>query len=385
LTANPLTLTLVLLSFSAQSARGADQPRPTPRKIIHIDMDAFYAAVEQRDFPEFRNRPVVVGGAPNSRGVVATCSYEARPFGIRSAMPASRAHRLCPHAVFVRPRFEVYRRVSQQILEILREFTDCVEPLSLDEAYLDVSASPLFQGSATLIAREIKRRITETTELTASAGISYNKFLAKIASDLEKPDGLCLILPGQAEAFIEGLPIGRFHGIGRATEAKMHELGIATGRDLKRCSLEFLSLHFGKAGEHYYRIARGIDERPVNPNRPRKSLGAEITFQTDLSEKAEMLESLVGLTGEVFDKLVAKRLEASGLTIKVKYADFELVTRSKTLGQPFRSAEGLVPHVAELLDKTEAGQRKVRLLGVSFSALREAEETPSGHQLDLFS
>jgi len=264
-------------------------PRPgILRKIIHIDMDAFYAAVEQRDFPELRGKPVVVGGAPDSRGVVATCSYEARVFGIRSAMPASQAYRLCPEAVFVRPRFEAYRAVSAEIRAIFQEFTERVEAISLDEAYLDVTASPLLQGSATRIAQAIKQRIMESTRLTASAGVSYNKFLAKIASDRDKPDGLCLILPEQGREIIAGLPIGGFHGIGKATEAKMKALGIHCGRDLECLSIATLVQQFGKVGEHYYRIARGIDERPVIPNRPRKSWGAETTFPVDLSDKAEM-------------------------------------------------------------------------------------------------
>lgn len=353
------------------------------RKIIHIDMDAFYAAVEQRDFPELRGKPVVVGGAPNSRGVVATCSYEARVFGIRSAMPASQAYRLCSEAVFQRPRFEVYRAVSSEIRAIFLEFTDRVEAVSLDEAYLDVTASPFFRGSATRMAQEIKRRIRDSTHLTASAGVSYNKFLAKIASDRNKPDGLCLIPPDQGRAVIAELPIGAFHGIGRATEAKMRELGIHCGLDLEQLPLATLTQHFGKAGEHYYRIARGIDERPVVSNRPRKSWGAETTFPVDLTDKAEMREHLAQLADGVLKKLDRHGLRACGVTIKVKYDDFELVTRARTLGSPFRDTGEVIPHLAELLDRTEAGLRKVRLLGVSFSALENAQP-PSTGQLDLF-
>ena len=353
------------------------------RKIIHIDMDAFYAAVEQRDFPELRGKPVIVGGAPSSRGVVATCSYEARVFGIRSAMPASQAYRLCPDAVFLRPRFEAYRAVSAEIHAIFHEFTDLVEAVSLDEAYMDVTDSQIQQGSATLMAKEIKRRIRESTQLTASAGVSYNKFLAKLASDRNKPDGLCLILPEQGKEIIAELPIGHFHGIGKATEAKMKALGVHCGSDLGRISLESLIQHFGKAGEHYYRIARGIDERQVNPNRPRKSWGAETTFQVDLSDKDEMLEHLVRQAGGVLQKLTQKGFQAYGVTVKVKYDNFELVTRARTLGRLIGEPKDVSRHLAELLDRTEAGERKVRLLGVSFSVAGKTNSAKDG-QLDLF-
>jgi len=353
------------------------------RKIIHIDMDAFYAAVEQRDFPELRGKPVVVGGAPDSRGVVATCSYEARVFGIRSAMPASHAYRLCPDAVFLRPRFEAYRAVSTEIHAIFHEFTDLVEAVSLDEAYLDVTDSQMQQGSATLMAKEIKRRIREATQLTASAGVSYNKFLAKLASDRNKPDGLCLILPEQGKEIIAELPIGNFHGIGKATEAKMKALGVHCGNDLGRISLESLIQHFGKAGEHYYRIARGIDERLVNPNRPRKSWGAETTFQVDLSDKTEMLQHLAKLAEGVLPKLAKHGLQTYGLTVKVKYDNFELVTRARTVNLPLRKLQDVSPHLSELLDRTDAGERKVRLLGVSFSVAERLQSTTAG-QLDLF-
>jgi len=367
------------------SVNGSNQvpPAQRPRKIIHIDMDAFYAAVEQRDFPELRGKPVVVGGAPNSRGVVATCSYEARAFGIRSAMSAAKAYRLCSKAVFLRPRFEVYRAVSTDIRAIFQDVTDQVEAISLDEAYLDVTASSLFQGSATRMAEEIKRRIRELTHLTASAGVSYNKFLAKIASDRHKPDGLCLIPPEQGRTVIAELPIGAFHGIGKATEAKMLALGIHCGRDLERLPLATLTQQFGKAGAYYYRIARGIDERPVIPNRPRKSWGAETTFPADLSDKTEMREHLAKLAEGVLKKLARHGLQASALTVKVKYDDFEQVTRARTLGRPICETRDVLPHLAELLDRTEAGSRKVRLLGVSFSILENAQRPVTG-QLDLF-
>jgi DNA polymerase-4 len=358
-------------------------PPPSLRKIIHVDMDAFYAAVEQRDCPELRGRPVVVGGDPHSRGVVATCSYEARAFGIRSAMPAALAYRLCPDAVFLRPRFEVYRAVSAEIRAILLEFTDRVEAVSLDEAYLDVTHCPLFQNSATRIAQAIKGRIAAATGLTASAGVSYTKFLAKLASDRHKPDGLCLITPDQGPAVIAELPIGAFHGIGRATAAKMQALGIHTGHDLAQVPLATLQHHFGKAGTHYYRITHGIDERPVQPDRPRQSWGAETTFPVDLADKAEMRRHLATLAEGVLQKLARHQLAASTLTVKVKYADFTQVTRARTRERPFRDLPEVRPHLADLLDRTEAGGRTVRLLGVSFSGLAAAAAL-GARQLELF-
>ena len=363
----------------------ADAPEPASlRKIIHVDMDAFYAAVEQRDFPEYRGRPLVVGGSPDSRGVVATCDYAARAYGIRSAMPAAHAYRLCPQALFVRPRFDAYREASRQIRAILLEFTELVEPVSLDEAYLDVTGSLACQGSATRIAKEIKRRIRAATELTASAGVSYNKFLAKLASDLDKPDGLCLITPEQGPEFVKTLDIGRFHGVGHATEAKMRALGIADGAALRAWALEDLTRHFGKAGRHYHQIARGLDERPVTPARPRKSLGAEETFAADLADKAEMLARLESITQAVFAKLARQRLAAHSLTVKVRYADFTLVTRAKTLPRPFQGQAEAAAQLPGLLDKTEAGRRKVRLLGVAFSGLAPAGRADSARQDDLF-
>jgi DNA polymerase-4 len=353
------------------------------RKIIHVDMDAFYASVEQRDFPEYRGKPIIVGGSPDSRGVVATCSYEARKFGVRSAMPAGYARKLCPDAIFVKPRFDLYREISTEIREVFLEFTEMVEAISLDEAYLDVSASNSSQGSATLMAREIKRLIFERTGLTSSAGVSYNKFLAKIASDRQKPDGLCIILPNEAMAIIEAMPIGTFHGIGPATEQKMQRLGIWNGADLGRKSQDFLTEHFGKAGRHYYLISRGIDERPVNPNRIRKSWGAEITFQSDLNGKGEMLQHLEDLAGKILLKMSARKMVASTVTLKVKYADFEMITRSLTLNHKILEITDVQPYFPELLDKTEAGSREVRLLGVSFSNLDGVGRLPV-RQLDIF-
>jgi DNA polymerase-4 len=353
------------------------------RKIIHIDMDAFYAAVEQRDRPELRGKPVIVGGQPNSRGVVATCSYEARAFGVRSAMPSSQAMRLCPGAICVPPRFEVYRAVSSEIRDIFLDLTDVVEGISLDEAYLDVTTSSACQGSATLMAKEIKQQIRDVTGLTASAGVSYNKFLAKIASDRDKPDGLCCILPREAADILRTMPVGRFHGIGPATERKLMGLSVETGADLERLSLETLSQHFGKAGEYYYRIVRGQDDRPVNPNRARKSYGAETTFETDLLDTEIMLEHLIGLTERVLAKMTTRKECGCTLTLKVKYADFEQVTRSRTLAFPFLQTADVAPHLIALLRRTEAGERKVRLLGVSFSSLGGLSVRTRG-QLDLF-
>ena len=257
--------------------------RQIVRKIIHIDMDAFYAAIEQRDFPQYKDKPVVVGGNPNSRGVVATCSYEARKYGIHSAMPSYRAYRLCPQAVFVRPRFVAYKEASEKIKEIFYQYTSLVEPLSLDEAYLDVTNSTKCSGSATLIAKEIKRKIFEKIQLTASAGVSYNKFLAKIASDFQKPDGLTVVLPQEGEEFVKKLKIRQFHGVGKVTEKKMHQLGIYTGADLKKLNLEELKQHFGKFSEYLYKVARAIDNRPVKILWQRKSIGKETTFSKDIS------------------------------------------------------------------------------------------------------
>lgn len=345
------------------------------RKIIHIDMDAFFASVEQRDDPDLRGRPVIVGGTPDKRGVVAACSYEARKFGIHSAMSSARAYRLCPSAIFLRPRFDVYREVSQRIMNILRAFTELVEPLSLDEAYLDVTGSMQCRGSAVLMAKEIKKRIQEETALTASAGVSYNKFLAKIASDMDKPDGLYVIAPGEGEAFVEQLPIGRFHGIGRATEARMKALDIHTGADLKRLSREYLAHHFGKAGHYYYNIARAVDGRPVVNSRERKSIGSETTLLEDLDDVAAMLDILVSLAGKVMDDMQKRSLTARTVTVKIKYDNFQQITRSYSVPDSFRDFDEIKAVLPELLQKTEAGRRKVRLLGVSVSNLRETKAT----------
>jgi DNA polymerase-4 len=354
----------------------------TQRKIIHIDMDAFFASVEQRDNPDLRGKPVIVGGKPNSRGVVAACSYEARKFGIHSAMPCAQAKRLCQNAVFAPLRFEAYREASAKIHQVFKEFTDKIEPLSLDEAYLDVSESNLCDGSATKMAAQIKQRILEETQLTASAGVSYNKFLAKVASDMDKPDGIYVIRPEQGEAFVATLPVGKFYGVGKVTEKKMKTLGIHTGADLRLRSVSMLQTHFGKAASYYYHIARGIDERRVISHRQRKSIGAETTFENDLTDTAEMLEQLKRLAERIGDNLASKQLQAKTLTIKVKYHDFHQVTRSKTVDGVISSYQDIEKWLSYLLAKTEAKTRSVRLLGVSVSSL-VSEGSANMQQLDL--
>ncbi|MCW8934151.1 MAG: DNA polymerase IV [Gammaproteobacteria bacterium] len=354
------------------------------RKIIHIDMDAFFAAVEQRDFPELRGQAVVVGGRPDSRGVVATCSYEARKFGIHSAMPTSRAYQLCPHAKFVSPRFSAYRQASEEIHKVFKQYTDIVEPLSLDEAYLDVSETDYFNGSATLIASEIRSDIYNAIQLTASAGIAYNKFLAKLASDQNKPDGQFVIRPGEAEVYLKSLPIGRFYGVGKVTESKMQASGIKTGGDLKNKTLVELQRLFGNSAEYYYNISRGIDHRPVSSNYVRKSLGSETTFQNDISDTDQMLKHLADLLHEVLKSLLNRKLLAYTITIKVKYADFTQVTRSYTSDTVIsvdNKARQLIP---VLLAKTDVNKRPVRLLGVSFSNLTSSDNVSDSGQMLLF-
>lgn len=341
-----------------------------PRKIIHIDMDAFYASVEERDNPELKGRPVIVGGLPNSRGVVATANYEARRYGVHSAMSAAQAYRLCPFAEYLRPRFEVYRETSRQVMEILHRFSDCVEPLSLDEAYLDVSGNMDYQGSATLIARAIKDAIIKELCLTASAGVSYNKFLAKIASGLNKPDGLAVIRPKDGPDFVRNLPVGQFHGIGKATEAKMKKLGIHQGADLLNWSQNALVLHFGKAGYWYALLAKGEDPRPVRHHRQRQSLGHEITFAHDITDMETILEELMRQIDKIMVKLAVRNWLAHTVTIKIKYGDFEQAIRSKTFRQALNQKH-IRSTIRELLQKTKVGNRPVRLVGVTVSGLEE--------------
>ncbi|HQT47364.1 MAG: DNA polymerase IV [Acidocella sp. 20-63-7] len=357
-------------------------PCAPPRKIIHIDMDAFYASVEQRDAPGLRGKPVAVGYA-RSRGVVAAASYEARKFGVYSAMPSVTAQRKCPGLVFVPPRFDVYKAVSQQIRDIFAQYTALIEPLSLDEAYLDVTENFPGLASATQIAEEIRVKIRAATCLTASAGISYNKFLAKLASDHRKPDGLFVITPKMGAAFVETLPIKKFHGVGPATAAKMNRLGIATGLDLRTKPLPFLQQHFGKSGFYYYSIARGIDERPVRADRVRKSIGAENTFLNDLVSFEAAREAMRPILEKVWRHCEKTATHGRTVTLKVKYADFQQITRSRTTASPLTSRAAFEQCAYALLDPVFLGNRGIRLLGVSLSSLEDDTAPGINPQLDL--
>lgn len=351
------------------------------RKIIHIDMDAFYASVEQRDYPELQGKPVAVGGS-SMRGVVASASYEARRYGVHSAMPSVTAKRLCPGLIFVKSRFDVYREVSGQIRAIFQEYTDWVEPLSLDEAYLDVTEPKKGPQSATLIARAIRERIAEETGLTASAGISFNKFLAKVASDINKPNGMKVIPPEEALAFLEGLEIKAFHGIGKVTAEKMRRMGIFRGKDLKRYSEIELVQRFGKVGRHYYRIVRADDQRPVNPNRIRKSIGAERTYRDNISANKAMQEKLAYLCEVVFRYMSKSDNYGRTVTLKAKMPDFKILTRSRTFASELRSLEGLTEVAYELLEDNRQDIPQVRLLGISVSNLTK-EQGADGIQLEF--
>ena len=341
-------------------------------------MDAFYASVEQRDRPELKGKPVIVGGDPQSRGVVAACSYEARKFGIHSAMASSTAYKLCPDAVFIRSRFDAYRAVSSQIREIFCEYTDLVEPLSLDEAFLDVTENYMGMPSATLIAQEIKKKIYKRTgKLTASAGVSFNKFIAKVASDINKPDGITVITPDMADEFIDRLPIRKFFGVGKVTEEKMLSFGIKTGSDLKKFKKEKLIQLFGKSGSYFFNIAHGMDDRPVEPNRIRKSIGKETTLSEDIDDTDQMLEILENITVRLENSLIKREAKGRRVTLKIKYFDFQSITRSVTIDEPADSAAVIMKYVQALLSKTEAGEKKVRLLGISISNF-DGQETNSG-------
>ena len=347
------------------------------RKVIHIDMDAFFAAVEQRDNPRYRGKPIIVGGPPDSRGVVATCSYEARKFGVHSAMPSSKARRLCPQGIFVTPRFEAYSTASKQVHAIFREHAELVEPLSLDEAFLDVTNSPHQRGSATLIATAIRRRIADELQLTASAGISYNKLVAKIATSVNKPNGQFTLTPQQAPVWLQRLPVGSFHGIGRATEAKLKLLGVRTGADLLKLSLEQLTERFGRAGEYYFNAARGVDHSPVTPTRERKSISTETTFPSDLKRTEPMVEHLARMARKLCEYLNRKGLHATNITVKAKYPSFQNATRATTLKQPFNTPDAVLPHLAPLLAKTDAATRGVRLLGLRFGSFTTPGAEPA--------
>ena len=351
-------------------------PDPAPRKIIHIDMDAFFASVEQRDNPELRDKPVAVGSA-SARGVVAAASYEARAFGVRSAMPSVTAKRKCPQLIFVPHRFEVYKVVSQQIRAIFARYTPLIEPLSLDEAYLDVTDNLKGEPSATRIAREIRTAIRAETGLTASAGVSYNKFLAKLASDHRKPDGLFVITPDMGPAFIETLPVGKFHGIGPATTARMNRLGIHTGRDLRERDLAFLMTMLGKAGRFYYWMARGIDGRPVLPNRIRKSIGVETTFPEDLTRFEALRDELLPIVGKVWQHCEITNTSGRTITLKVRYADFQRITRSRTVPAAIACQAELECIGLDLLAQLMPLAKGIRLLGITLSSL-SAQDEPAG-------
>lgn len=358
------------------------------RKIIHIDMDAFYASVEQRDNPDYQGKPIAVGGSPTGRGVVATASYEARKFGVRSAMSSRKAMQLCPHIIFVYPRFEAYKSVSRSIREIFHRYTDIIEPLSLDEAFLDVTEDKLKIGSALEIARQIKKAIKDELNLTASAGISTNKFVAKIASDINKPDGITFIGPSKIETFINNLPVEKFFGVGKVTAKKMKGMQIFTGADLKKLSEVELVKHFGKTGYFYYKIVRGIDEREVQTHRETKSLGAEDTFMQDLTTIEEMHEELDKIAEIVFKRLEKSGLEGRTITLKIKYSDFTQITRNHSLPNPTADFDTIIKTAKELLEKVEMEEKTVRLLGISLSNFGEVEIKPrkprDPEQLELF-
>ncbi len=339
------------------------------RKVIHIDMDAFYASVEQRDNPAYRGKPIVVGGTPAQRGAVAAASYEARQFGIRSAMPSRVAQQRCPQLIFVKPRFEVYRAVSQQVRGIMARYTPLIEPLALDEAYLDVTDNLVGEASAIAIAKAIRHDIAQETQLTASAGVSINKFLAKIASGMNKPNGLYAILPEQAADFVATLPIAKFHGIGHVTATKMRELGITTGADLRAWPESALVQQFGKIGHFYYRVARGQDDRPVNPNRIRKSIGAEKSFAPDLDTLEAMTQALEALAQRIGTSIQTQQRGGYTLTLKIKYSNYRQVTRSQTQSQPIRDGATVRSLGQTLLEQHLEPHARVRLLGLALGNL----------------
>ncbi len=344
-------------------------------------MDAFFASVEQRDNPELRGVPVAVGGE-SERGVVAAASYEARKYGVHSAMSSKVARQKCPALHFVKSRFDVYRQVSHQIMTIFHDYTDLIEPLSLDEAFLDVTSNKAGISSATLIAKEVKARIKMETNLTASAGVSINKFLAKIASDYDKPDGLYIIRPENAEQFVEDLPVEKFFGVGKVTAKKMHQLGIYKGIDLKSLSRGELVRHFGKTGNFYYDIARAVDERPVNPERERKSVGAERTFEADLYSEFQLIAELYHIEKELMERLKKNKFFGKTLTLKIKFADFRQITRSKTLHNKLDNFELLHKTAKWLLTTQQLSGEKIRLLGLSVSNTEEPDN-PEAIQLTL--
>jgi DNA polymerase-4 len=348
-------------------------PSPDIRKIIHIDMDAFYASVEQRDDPALRGKPVAVGYAA-ARGVVAAASYEARTFGVRSALPSTTALRRCPELIFVHPRFDVYRAVSRQIHAIFADYTELIQPLSLDEAYLDVTANRRGIDTAWATAKEIRARILEETGLTASAGISYNKFLAKLASDHRKPNGQFAVTPDMGAAWVEGLPVASFHGVGPVTAAKMQRLGIATGADLKAQSLAFLREHFGSSADWYFAIARGEDDRPVNPNQERKSSGSETTFDRDLLDAPEIEAGVLRMADDVWRWCDKAQEFGRTVTVKVKFGDFQIITRSRSYAGSIRKGDDLRRASLELIRSVLPPEKGIRLVGVTVSNFDRMDE-----------
>lgn len=351
----------------------SDLSDPQPRKIIHIDMDAFFASVEQRDNPALRGLPVAVGGS-SRRGVVAAASYEARVFGVRSAMPSVTAQRRCPDLVFVKPRFDVYQQVSRQIRAIFAQHTVLIEPLSLDEAYLDVSANRQNIASATQIAQMIRADIARETGLTASAGVSYNKFIAKLASDQHKPDGLCVIRPEQGAAFVAALPVKRFHGVGPRTAEKMAALGIVTGADLAQKTEQWLLTHFGSWGSYLFGAARGIDNRPVRPDRTRKSIGGERTYGEDIWAESALRSALESIADIVWERVERSEAQGRTVTLKARYADFQTITRARSLSQPVPSRAAFGQIGQTLTDQILPLQNGIRLLGLTLSGLSHAED-----------
>ncbi len=338
------------------------------RKIIHIDMDAFFASVEQRDNPELRGKPIAVGGN-KIRGVVAAASYEARKFGIHSAMPSKLAYKLCPQIIFVKPRFEAYKEASEKIHEIFHSYTELVEPVSIDEAYLDVTENKFNIPSATLIAKKIKHEIKTITKLTASAGVSFNKFLAKVASDYQKPNGLFVITPEEADKFIDQLPIGKIPGIGKVTEEKMHKLGIFSGKDLKARTEYFLNQHFGKIGTYFYHLIRNEIDDPVTPERIRKSIGTETTFERDIDDENEIIFALNEIAKRLAERLDKYNIMGKTLTLKIKYFDFETNTRSRTTNNYIYSYNEIFEIASELLFIPVKPLKPIRLLGIQISNL----------------
>jgi DNA polymerase-4 len=366
-------LRLLLIPFHPAKI-GFAMSESAARKIIHVDMDAFYASVEQRDDPVLRGRPVAVGHGAK-RGVVAAASYEARTFGVRSAMPSTTALRKCPDLVFVPPRFEIYRAISQQIRAIFADYTALIEPLSLDEAYLDVTANLRGLPTASATAAEIRARIFDETGLTASAGISYNKLLAKLASDRRKPNGQFVVTPAMGAAFVEALPVGKLHGVGPVTADKMNRLGIFTGADLRRQSLALLQRHFGKSGSWYHAIARGEDDRPVVPDRPRKSSGSETTFSNDLTDPADIEAGVREMADEVWAWCEKSRAFGRTVTVKIKYADFRQATRSRTLPVIVTSQDTLRNVSIALVRTVFPPAQGIRLVGVTLSGFERVDRT----------